>query len=162
MEATYTISERDYARASQLFCKITPKVAIICAVAVVALALAAFFGPPVLRRPLIIGLVVGIPFGVFWQYVINPLWAKKHYRKYKGIQEQITIELKDEGVWFSSEDYSSIIKWEKIFKWRQNDSYLLIYPMPRMFYVIPKVIENSGFDLSPLIEALQAKVGKET
>ena len=162
MEATYTISERDYVRAMKLFSKITPKVASIYAISIVALALTAFFGSPVLGAGAIGGLIGGLVVVVLGRLIASPLRAKRHYRKYKAIHEPITIQLKAEGVGFATADGSGVIKWEKIFKWRQNDNYLLIYPMPRLYHIVPKAIANSGFNLSSLIEILQSKVGKET
>jgi hypothetical protein len=47
-------------------------------------------------------------------------------------------------------------------EWRQNDDYVLVYLMPRMYHIIPKSIEESRFDLKSLIAALGKKVGNET
>ena len=162
MQATYTISERDYVRAMKLFSKITPKVAGIYAIAVIGLASATFFGPPVIRDGAIGGLIGGLVVVVFGRLLISPLLAKRHYRKYKAIQEPITIQLTEEGVGFTTADGGGVVKWDKVFKWRQNDNYVLIYPMPRLFHIIPKTKIDSGFNLSSLIENLHSQVGKET
>lgn len=162
MESTYTISEHDYVKAMRLFSRVTPKIAGIYAIAIACLLLLIIFGPPVIASGAIGGLIGGLVVVVIGRLVVSPLLAKRHYNKYKAIQEPIAIQLKDEGVVFSMADGSGVVKWENIYKWRQNDSYLLIYPMPRLYHIIPKSIIDSGFDISRLIEALQARVGYET
>lgn len=157
MEATYTITERDYVRAIMLFSKLTRKVAILVLAVYLALAVAVV----ILSVPLWL-LAIGGIVGVSYHFTITPYVSRRHYRKYKAIQGPITVQLKDEGVWIQSEDGSTIVKWEKIYRWRQNNNYVLIYLMPRLFYIIPKTVTESGFDLSSLIETLQTKVGKAT
>lgn len=161
MEVTYTISERDYVRVSNLCSKLTPKVMGMFIIVVSALALAAFFQLSQGNVVSMSGLVGGLAFLVFFRLVINPIMGKRSYRKYKSIQNPITINLEDEGVRFTNADSNGIIKWENILKWRQNDSYILIYSMPRLYHVVPKTIEDSGFDLLSLIEKLRNNVGTE-
>lgn len=162
METTYKISEQDYLRAMKLFSKITPKVATIYGVAVVALGLVAIFGTAAIKGGAIGGLIGGGAVVVLGRLIINPYLARRHYRKYKAIHEPINIKLKEEGVELSTPDGGGLVRWEKILKWRQNEDYLLVYPMPRMYHIIPKSISESGFELPALIEALQEKVGNET
>ena len=87
--------------------------------------------------------------------------ARSNYREYKTIQESMRVGLRDDGIEFSTPDGGGLMRWEKIFKWRQNEKYLLIYSMPRLYYVIPKKIEESGFHVPTLISALREKVGSE-
>ncbi|MFC1580289.1 YcxB family protein [Thermodesulfobacteriota bacterium] len=145
----------------KLFSKITQKVAGVYALAIAILASAVFFGPPMVKSGAIGGLIGGLSVVLFGRLVISPFMARRHYGKYKAIQEPITIKLKSEGVEFATADGCGVIKWEQIFKWRQNDRYLLIYPMPRLYHIIPKSIVESGFNLSALVETLQSQVGKE-
>ena len=71
------------------------------------------------------------------------------------------IALNEEGIEFSTADSNGMIRWEKFLKWRQNDNYLLVYLMPRMYYIIPKSIEASGFDLAALTSALETNLGPQ-
>ena len=162
MEATFSITERDYVRAMMLFYR--PRFLAAAAYAFIAIAfgLFAIFGPPRWDQLAIIGLVGGVASGLLTHFVVYPFFAKRHYRKYKGIHERFIIQLKDEGVWFESPDASGLTRWENIYRWRQNNNYLLIYLMPRLYQIIPKAVADSGFDLSLLIETLQSRVGKET
>jgi hypothetical protein len=91
-----------------------------------------------------------------------PFMAKRHYRAYAAIQESLTLELHDEGVRFSSPDGAGLISWEKMLKWRQSDDYLLIYLMPRLYYIILKSKVDKEFDLPALIMNLKHRLGKES
>ena len=161
MEVTYTISERDYVRVSRLASKFTAKISGIYTIVISAFALIAFFQLTEGSVISMAGLIGGLVVLAFLRLVLNPLMAKRDYRKYKSIQDPITVKLEDGGVRFVNADNVGIIKWENILKWRQNNRYVLIYLMPRLYYIVPKTVEDSGFDLSSLIEILQQKVGVE-
>jgi len=162
MEAAYRISEDDYVRAMKLYSKITPKLAAIYGVAVIVLLALAIFGAGAIKGGAIGGLIGGAVVAILGKYVVNPILARRNYRKYKAIHEPIAIKLKEEGLELSTADGAGLVRWDKILKWRQNDEYLLIYPMPRMYHIVPKAVAESGFDLASLITSLQERVGKET
>jgi hypothetical protein len=46
-----------------------------------------------------------------------------------------------------------------VVRWRQNERFILIYPMPAMFYIVPKAIAGNGFDVSLLVQRLTSQVG---
>ena len=162
MATEYKISEIDYVRAMKLFSKITPKIAAIYAAAIAVLSAAAVFAPPVVKDGAIGGLIGGAVVIILGRLIVNPILSRRHYRKYKAIQEPIHIQLKDDGVEFSTADGKVLLRWEKILKWRQNEGYILIYPMPRLYHIVPKTIKASGFDLLALTKTLEARVGKKT
>lgn len=162
METEYAISEDDYLRAMRLFARITPKIALFYAGGIVILLLAAAFGSPVIRGGAIGGLIVAIFIVVVERLLLGPILARRQYRKYKAIQEPVRVRLMDDGVQFSNADGSGVIRWDKIHKWRQDGAYLLIYLMPRMYYIIPKSVRDSGFELDRLIASLRANVGNES
>ena len=162
METTYNISEEDYVRAMKLFSKTTPKIAAIYGAVAIVLLIVAILGTGAIKAGAIGGLIGGSVVGILGRYVINPILARRHYRKYKAIQEPITINLKEEGLELSTPDGGGLVRWDKILKWRQNEQYLLIYPMPRMYHIIPKSVAESGFELSSLITSLQERIGNET
>jgi hypothetical protein len=162
MNVIYTISEIDYVRAMKLYYKITPKIATIYAVLGLTLVLAMFFGPEIVSAGAIGAMIGGLIVIVLGRLIFSPFIAKRHYGKYKSIQEPITLELKEDGVGFSTADGRGVLPWEKILKWRQNDSYLLLYPMPRLYHIIPKTVVQSGFDLPSLIAKLEERIGPES
>ena len=162
MDTVYEITEDDYVRAMKLYSKITPKIAAIYALGTAMLVLVALFGSPVMKggaRGGLIGCIIAVVLG---RFIVNSVLARRHYRKYKAIHDPIHIQLKDEGIELATTDGGGLVRWEKILKWRQNKDYVLVYPMPRMYHIIPKSIEESGFDLKSLVATLGEKVGNET
>ncbi|MBU1776611.1 MAG: YcxB family protein [Gammaproteobacteria bacterium] len=160
MKATYRISEQDYVNAMKLFAKLTPRLMMIYLVSALALAALALFGGVIASAGAIGGLTGGIIAILIGRYIVMPIMARRHYRKYKAIQEEFAIELLEYGVRLSSPDAEGKITWGKMLKWRQNESYVLIYPMPRLFHIIPKSVATQGFDLQALTDELQRHVGK--
>lgn len=87
--------------------------------------------------------------------------ARRHYRKYKAMHSEFGAELLANGLRLSSPHGEGTIVWENILKWRQNDRFVLIYPMPRIFHILPKSVAEQGFDLQGLIAQLKQRVGPE-
>lgn len=161
MKATYRISEQDYVDAMKLFAKLTPRIVIIYSLAVLSLATIAVFGSFALRGAAIGGLIGGISVSLIGRYVVSPFLARRHYRKYKAIHEEFEIELVDDGVRFENQNGNSIVTWDKVHKWRQNEVFVLIYPMPRLFYIVPKSLVSQRFDIGALTDKLQQHVGAQ-
>jgi YcxB-like protein len=159
MGATYRISEDDYVNAVALFGKITLSSAIgLSALALLLIGLDVF-GPPFMRGVGIGGVIGGGVISVLGRYVLSPWIARRHYKSYKAIQEEITVEIFDDCIRLSTADSDSKIKWAKVHKWRHNDDYILIFPMPRIYYVVPKSLAAIGFDIPLLIAKLTQNVG---
>ncbi|MCK5034476.1 MAG: YcxB family protein [Candidatus Sabulitectum sp.] len=161
METTYTITEDDYAGAMKLFHKITPGKATVYAIVTMALILTAFSGLEIISAGASGGLIGIFLLLVPGRLIAMPFLAKRQYRKYKAIQEPVTVQLTDEGVNFTTADGGGIIRWEKLLKWRQNEKYILIYPMPKLFHIIPVRVADSGFDIQALVKLLESRVGKK-
>jgi hypothetical protein len=94
-------------------------------------------------------------------FVRGPRLSRQHYRQFKAIQEPITIELLDGRIRLSSPDGGSNMPWPKIFKWRQNEQFILIFKMPLLFHIVPKSIAREGFDIALLVRRLAEQVGPE-
>jgi hypothetical protein len=162
MEADYKILEEDYVNAMKLYSKITPKIAAGIGAVIVVLVIAAIFGGAAIKGGVAGGLIGGGVVLLLSRFIVNPLLTRRNYRNYKSIHENIHIRLKDEGIEFSTVDGEGILRWDKILKWRQNESLILIYPMPRLYHIVPKSIKEAGFDLGTLVHSLESKVGHET
>ncbi|MEK6663107.1 MAG: YcxB family protein [Pseudomonadota bacterium] len=160
MKATYRISEQDYVNAVKLFAKLTSRLFLVYAASTLALIALAAFGPPVIKAGAIGGLVGGFVVTLVGRYILSPVLARRHYRKYKAIHEEFTIELLNDGVRLSSPDADGKLTWNKMLKWRENENYILIYPMPRLFHIVPKSIASNGFDLKGLTDGLLQHIGK--
>ncbi len=162
MKASYRISEDDYVNATKLFSKLSPRALLVYVVVTATLIPIAIFGPRLLQAGAIGGLVGGGVVSIIMRFVVLPIWARRHYRKYKAIQEEFTFELLDEGIQITSPNANGLVKWDHILKWRHNNDYLLIYPMPRIYYLLPKRISANGFDVDELVRALPKRIGAET
>ncbi|MGB0127532.1 MAG: YcxB family protein [Rhodocyclaceae bacterium] len=159
MEAMFRISEQDYMNAMRLFGKLTPRLVAVFSVAALALVAVAIFGPPVLRAGATGGLTGGLLVAVIGRNIVSPMLARRHYRKYKAMHDEFVVELVADGVRFATPTADGRITWDKVYKWRQNDGFVLIYPMPRLCHIVPKSIESQGFDLRALTNRLQQHVG---
>jgi hypothetical protein len=71
------------------------------------------------------------------------------------------VELTETGINLSTADGTINLQWSKILQWRQNDRFVLIYPMPILFYLVPKSIAREGFDIALLVQRLAEHVGPE-
>lgn len=162
MKASYRISEDDYVNAMKLFAKLSPRALLIYVTVALVLVLFAVFGSRLLQAGAIGGLVGGGVVSLIMRLVVSPILARRHYRKYKAIQDEFTFELLDEGIQITSPNANGLVKWDHILKWRQNSDYLLMYPMPRIYYLLPKRISATGFDVDELVRALTKHVGAET
>lgn len=160
MKANYRISEDDYVNAMRLFVKLSPHVCAIYSVSTLALVLLSLYGAPLIKAGAIGGLVGGAIVTLIGRYIASPMLARRHYQKYKAIQDEFTIELLDDGVRFASPDADGKLTWDKMLKWRENQDYVLIYPMPRIYHIVPKSISSGGFDVKMLTSRLLDYVGK--
>ena len=105
-----------------------------------------------------ITLVVVLYFFILRRFVAASSF-RKHYRKYKLIQDPISVELSDSGVEQASEHYTTRLAWDYILGWRENDAYFLLAIAPRLYHIVPKRIAADGFDFDTLRERL-ADAGK--
>ncbi len=162
MKATYRISEQDYVNAMDLFAKFTPRALLVYGLVVTALVFLSFFGTQVLSGGAIGGLIGGLSVVVIGRYIISPILVRRHYRNYKALHQEFVVEIVSDGVRFTSPTVDGKITWDQVHKWRQDDRFILIYPMPRIFHMVPKSIASQGFDLKALTDGLMQHVGKSS
>lgn len=160
VRATYTISELDFLAASRL--NETPPLRLILMLAVVLAALFAvywvdYYGFGDLALGSLIGVLLSY---AFLHFVGSPYKSKKFYRGFKALHEPFTAQLLPTGVEIASSHGSNLLLWKDIKDWKQNKDYLLLYPKPDVFYVLPKKISEQGFDGRALVQALELYVGK--
>lgn len=160
MVARFQISEKDYVNALRLHEKLTSKMMAIYFLSAAALVLIAIFGTTLLRSGAIGGLVGGGLVVILGRHLVTPMLAKRHYRKYEAIQEEFTISLSDAGVFLESSNAKALLPWSNILKWRENDEFLLLYLMPRLYHIVPKSLSREGFDIDSLVDGLVKNVGK--
>jgi YcxB-like protein len=160
MRATFRVLEEDYVDAMDLFARLTPRMVIVYCTSVLALALVALLGSPLLRASTIGALIGGASFTLLGRYLVAPMLARRYYSTYKAIQEEFSIELLDDGIQFTSANATGKTPWSQIHKWRENEKFVLVYLMPRLFQIVPKSIADQGFDLQAPTNGLRQHVGK--
>ncbi len=159
MEVQYTISEADYVDSIKLAVVASRRQLVWLSVGGLGLLLIAVFGSESLKPMGYISLFFGV-LGYFVSlYIISPWQAKRHYKNYKSIQKPLKIEQTDGGFTVTAENGQGNVKWENIFKWRENNKYILVYQAPKLFNMIPKRIEEAGFDVEGFRRLLREKVG---
>ncbi|SEJ70858.1 MULTISPECIES: YcxB family protein [unclassified Variovorax] len=159
MTATFRISEDDYLAAMKLHARLTPaRLALTVGIGLL-LVLGAAFGPSLVEAASVGGLVGGGGVLLATRFIVLPLMARRHYRKYKAIHEEFNAELLDHGLRLTVPHSDHTIVWQNVLKWRHDDRFVLLYPMPRLFHVVPKSVAARGFDLKGLLERLNRHVG---
>ena len=161
MTATFRISEDDYVDAMRLYGRF-PRLARWAAIAIAAgLLLTAIFGSRQVQSGALGGLVGGTLVLLAMRHLFVPMGARRHYRKYKAIQDEFSVELLDDALRIRALHGESRLIWANVLKWRQDDRFVLLYLMPRLFHVLPKSVAAQGFDVAALVERLNQHVGPE-
>lgn len=166
MKVQYRITEDDYAAVARFhvwrhfIARPSTMRLVAGGVAVVVLGISVWEQPS-LATPFLVAIAVFAILLAFSLLVRTPSRARRHYRQYKSIQEPITAELTDAGIHFSVPDGEANVPWSKVLQWRQNDQFVLIYPMPILYYIVPKSIQREGFEVPLLIQRLTDHVGPE-
>ena len=159
MQARFYITERDYVRAGAVFARPTRRFWGALALFVVLGLGLAVWGPHHLRAAVVGGVAGGLIGGAVVRFGVQPWLLRRHYRQYKAIQQEQVVTLRDDGVHFTSADGEARLGWDRILKWRHSPDYVLIYPMPRLYYLVPSTVAAQGFDLERLKDALARHVG---
>ncbi len=159
MSTKYRISEDDYVNASSLFGKLTSRQTIIWSFSIVILLTFALFASGTVKYATIAGVCSAIIFFFVARHIISPIISRSQYKKYKAIQDEFEIDLLDDGVFMRSSSGNGKVAWSSVYKWRQDDKYVLIFPMPRLYYIVPKSLNTSEFDISLLVKQLTHHVG---
>jgi hypothetical protein len=163
MPTTYTISEHDYVQCAQINSiprKTTRRVHLIIEVLLVIAGVTWLALGNIALGCGLIGAAIGANlFPWILKTTLAPYLLKRHYKKYKKMQEPIRVEFMDEGLGYNSEAGNSTLKWSAIEAWREHGQYLLIYLAPNVYYSLPLRIGAEGFPLDRLQQALQTHIG---
>lgn len=166
MKVQYQITENDYANLARFhtwrhFIARPSTTQLVAGGIIVALLCIGLWMRPAAALILVIVVAVFVILFAVGLFVRTPSRARRQYQQYKAIHEPIAVELTETGVKFSNGDGEANLPWSKIFQWRQNDQFILIYGMPILYNVVPKSIEREGFDIPLLVRRLAEHVGPE-
>ena len=122
MSVPFTISEQDYVKSAQLNGELTKKTKIVHLVIDTLLVLAgisSILNGNIVLGSAFIGAAIGavtLPF--LLRILVIPFLLKRHYKKYRQMQKQMSVELTTDGLSFKTETGSTILKWPDIYAWR--------------------------------------------
>ncbi len=160
MEIEYTLSEEEFVAANKLHSRQKFSSVITISVCMIILICITFLLNVFLAK--IIAVVAAISMIIMHIVIRNiyvPYAMKKQYRSYRSIREPVTISLADDGVLWHSFTGENITPWKLIVKWREDQSFILIYLSPMHYYVIPKRIGELSISIS---KALEGNIGNAT
>ena len=158
--ARYHITETDYLRAGALYGRPNARGWALLGVVLASCLVLAIWGPTrALRAGGLGGIMGGVAVGLLIHYVVSPWILRRHYRRYKAVQDEQTVTLTDEGVRFEGAGGVSDLRWSRVYRWRSNNDYVLIYLMPRLYHLVPRRVADQGFDIAALEAALARHVG---
>jgi hypothetical protein len=163
MPHEFSISQDDFTGAARLNAKTSLRSEIVFLFIGVAFAIFAYVTKnPHLRYAAIGGIVGGLTFGLLFQFVVVPGIARWQYKRHESVHQKTQIRVGEDGVSLKSNDWEGTLRWNVIHRWRQNDHFILLYPAPGIYYIIPKRLQNEGFEISGLLSRLATHVGKAT
>lgn len=163
MPASFTISENDYIKSAQLNGAPTKKAKIFHLVVDILLFLAGITS--LLNANIVLGFAfIGAAIGAITlpfllRALIVPLILRRHYKKYRQMQKQMSVELIADGLSFKTENGSSSLVWADIYSWRENSEYIIIYIAPKIYHTLPTRIRENGFPIDELKSELLRHVG---
>ncbi len=156
--AHYRISEDDYVEAFRIHNRMTPRRVLLIVVALL-LELAAVIVSKDMRIPVVILLIGGTLTVLLVRLLVAPWLHRRNYRRYRLIQQPQTLELREEGLFFTRENGVALLAWGDILGWEQGERMLLVFIAPRLFNMIPRTIAAQGFPLQALEDELRLRVG---
>ena len=94
-------------------------------------------------------------FGYYFLFI--PWQAAKSYRQYKAMQELITFEFRDSGIFSESKKGSGIIEWNEIIKIKNNKKLLLVYPTNTLFHIFPNHFFQNDEEFDSFVEKIKSE-----
>jgi uncharacterized protein YjeT (DUF2065 family) len=155
MQIQGTLSSSDYVAAQRLHIKPRPWLAVVGVLLVTVGVVVAYIGKSW-------GLVFALTYlmGMFLIYM--PFKAKRTFRQYKALSEPVSIEVRDDGLFFTRINGEALVPWSHIAKWRSNRKLLLLYPASNVFHLIPSGFFPTQDAFIEFVKIVESKVGKAT
>ena len=155
MRAEGIIQESDYVRSQYLHIRPRPIFAVVGA-PILALFAWAF----VESHSWVMGGVAA--YLALWLLVFIPWRAKRSYKQYKALSEPVSVEVRDDGLFFKGENGEGLVPWSHVVKWRKSKRLLLLYPASNIFHLVPSHFFQSDEAFVAFSEIVKGKVGNAT
>jgi hypothetical protein len=108
-------------------------------------------------NPFVVALLVVLT--TFYFFYL-PYLHKRHYRQYKALSESVTVEVRDDGLFFKRINSEALVPWSHITKWRHNKKLVLLYPVGNAFYIIPSHFFSSPEEFQTFLTVLKTQLVK--
>ncbi|HEY3052151.1 MAG TPA: YcxB family protein, partial [Thermoanaerobaculia bacterium] len=91
------------------------------------------------------------------------LWYSKReawqmMKQYKWLSEQSQVELRPDGLFWTTPTGSAIVPWDHLYGWREGQSLFLVYMTPDLYHLVPKRWFASANDVDTFRTALNSNV----
>lgn len=150
-----SIKEADYVAAQWLHIKPRPVFAVGGSL-LLLLFLAVLIVAPNWELPLGLAVVASTLF------IYTPYKARQAFRQYKALAEPVSIEVRDDGLFFKRTTGEGLVPWSHVMKWRHNRKLLLLYPTTHLFYLIPAHFFESSAAFMNFASLIETKIGRST
>ncbi len=104
-------------------------------------------------------LLVLIYLAVFFAFII-PFKAKRNFRQYKVLSEPLTMEVREDGLFFKRTNGEGLVPWSHIVKWKNNKKLAILYPARNLFYMVPNHFFASPVEFQEFVDTLKERLGK--
>ncbi|MEQ1518989.1 MAG: YcxB family protein [Usitatibacteraceae bacterium] len=148
-----TILERDYVSAQFLHLRPSRAVAILGALLVLLFAWTFVIAP----SPIMFGACTY--FVCFFLFYI-PWRAKRNYHQYKMLSETVSIDVREDGLFFKRQNGEGLVPWNQIHKWRSNKTLLLLYPASNIFHLVPSHFFAGPEEFAVFVDTVEGRLGK--
>ncbi len=91
-------------------------------------------------------------------FLIIPLSAKRIFRRYKALSEKVSVEIKENGLYFHRVNGEGLVPWDEIYKWKSSDKLILLYPTSNIFYMLPRHFFHMDKEYMDFVGLLNEKI----
>jgi hypothetical protein len=95
-------------------------------------------------------------------FLYMPFQSRRLFRQYRALSERMTIAVRDDGLYVTTETGEGLVPWSYVIKWRYNDRLLLLYPANTVFYLLPSHLFPSSEAFHDFVALVKSKLGKAT
>lgn len=155
MQVQGNLKESDFVASTFVHLRPRPFFAVIGILLLCLAGLTVFLGHSFLL--LFILIYIG---GIFFLYM--PFKAKQNFRQNKALNESITMEVGDKGLFFKRVNAEGLVPWSHIMKWKSNKKLCLLYITKNMFHVVPSHLFASQDEFQMFLKMLESHLGKSS
>lgn len=143
----YHITQGDYIAFQQLIqARAVPRFVLFMAgLALVVSLVGALLGAPDVAIGAFGGAAIGaIGLPLIARWIVIPIQARKAYREYDLIKEEMALTLGDDSFAISQPSGNIEVSWASVVLWREDDRMLTLHPTSNLAYILPKAAIGEG------------------